>query len=116
MTTNDPNTSDNSESTVPKSVVVLSADLMDRSKISAAMPEAILVRSSAKLIEMVTLDSLVIVDLGRLDDLSLLAEIEARVIAFGSHVNEDQLAEAAAAGAEALPRSVFFRRLETGVF
>ena len=98
------------------SVVALSADLIDRSKISAAFPDATLVRSVTKLIEMATAESLVLVDLGRIDDVSVLTEIDARVIAFGSHVNDEQLAAAAATGAETLPRSVFFRRLEAGDF
>jgi hypothetical protein len=46
----------------------------------------------------------------------VLQTIDARVIAFGSHVNEEQLAAATAAGVEALPRSVFFRRLANGDF
>jgi hypothetical protein len=37
-----------------------------------------------------------------------------RVVAFGSHVDDDTLAAARSAGAEALPRSVFFRRLAEG--
>jgi len=105
-----------SEDSTPASnpIVVLSTDLMDRSKISAALPDAKFVRSTDKVVEMATQDTLVIVDLGRLDDPSILATIDARVIAFGSHVNEEPLAAAAATGAEALPRSLFFRRLETG--
>lgn len=98
----------------PTSVVALSVDLMDRSKISAAFPDVKLVRSTAKLIEAVTDDSLTLVDLGRLDDVGVLAEVAGRVVAFGSHVNEAQLAAATAVGVEALPRSVFFRRLELG--
>lgn len=97
-------------------VVALSADLMDRSKISAAFPDAVLVRSLAKLADAVTSESLVFVDLGRVDDASALQEIAGRVIGFGSHVNEEQLAAAQAAGVEATPRSVFFRRLEHGDF
>jgi hypothetical protein len=57
---------------------------------------------------------LVLVDLGRLHDLTVLTAIEARVVGFGSHVDDAQLAAASDAGAEALPRSVFFRRLADG--
>ena len=99
---------------VSRHVVVLSADLMDRSKISAALPEATLVRSPTELSAAATDAELVIVDLGRLDSLDTLGAIDSRVIAFGSHVNDEQLAAAEAAGAEALPRSVFFRRLAAG--
>ena len=95
-------------------VVALSVDLMDRSKISAAFPEATLVRSVNKLVDVAKPNTLVLVDLSRLDEVSILGTIDARIVAFGSHVNEEQLAAAAAAGVEALPRSVFFRRLENG--
>ncbi|MGZ0177385.1 MAG: hypothetical protein ACKVIQ_10990 [Acidimicrobiales bacterium] len=97
-------------------VVALSVDLMDRSKISAAFPEATLVRSVSKLVDAATPNALVLVDLARLDEVMVLQTIDARVIAFGSHVNEEQLAAATAAGVEALPRSVFFRRLANGDF
>ena len=95
-------------------VVALSVDLIDRSKISAAFPDAKLVRSVAKLVEVAPDVDVALVDLGRLDDVSVLNEIPIRVIAFGSHVDETVLQLASAAGAEALPRSVFFRRLESG--
>ncbi len=97
-------------------VVALSVDLMDRSKISAAFPEVTLVRSMGKLVDVATPNALVFVDLAQLDEASVLETIDARVVAFGSHVNEEQLAAATAAGVEALPRSVFFRRLENGDF
>ena len=97
-------------------VVALSVDLMDRSKISAAFPDAMLVRSVSKLVDAVTPSTLVLVDLARLDEVMVLQAIDARVIAFGSHVNAEQLAAATAVGVEALPRSVFFRRLENGDF
>ena len=93
-------------------VVALSVDLIDRSKIQAAFPDATVVRSLAKLVEEATDATMVLVDLARLDDVTELHAIQGRVIAFGSHVNDAQLAAAEAAGAEALPRSVFFRRLE----
>ena len=95
-------------------VVALSVDLIDRSKISGAFPDAKLVRSVAKLVEMASQADVAFVDLGRVDEASVLRQIPIRVIAFGSHVNEAVLEAAHAAGAEALPRSVFFRRLETG--
>ena len=97
----------------PPRVVALSVDLMDRSKISAAYPDATVVRSLAKLVEAAADADLVLVDLGRIDDADVLATIDARVVAFGSHVDEAALAAAAATGAEAIARSVFFRRLES---
>lgn len=95
-------------------VVALSVDLMDRSKISAAYAGATLVRSATKLLEAAVGASLVLVDLARVDDISLLADIDARTVAFGSHVDDARLEAATSAGAEAMPRSVFFRRLEQG--
>ena len=112
-------------------VVALSADLIDRSKISAAFPAAILVRSVVKLSDAVTTNAgtpsagtpsagtarlLVFVDLGRVEDITVLHELGGHIIGFGSHVDEEQLAAAQAVGIEALPRSVFFRRLENGDF
>ena len=113
------------------SVVALSADLIDRSKISAAFPDAIIVRSVVKLSDAVTTNAvttnavttsvgtarlLVFVDLGRVEDVTVLQELGGHIIGFGSHVNEEQLAAARAVGMEALPRSVFFRRLENDDF
>ncbi len=100
-------------------VVVLAVDLIDRSKISAAYPDAVFVRSAPKLVEHASTASLVIVDLARLGDSTVLHDLDAtirgaRIVAYGSHVNDAEFAAAKAAGAEALPRSVFFRRLESG--
>ena len=97
-----------------RQVLVLSVDLMDRSKIAAAFPAATMVRSTAKLAEMAADADLVIVDLARFGDPDGLAELGERVVAFGSHVDDEVLNAAQAAGAEALPRSVFFRRLTDG--
>ena len=95
-------------------VVALSSDLMDRSKITAAYPDAVIVRSPAKLVQEATSATLVLVDLARLNDPAALLAIDAPVVAYGSHIDDAALAAAEAAGAEALPRSVFFRRLESG--
>jgi len=94
-------------------VVALSADLIDRSKISAAFPAAILVRSVVKLSDAVTTNAgtpsagtarlLVFVDLGRVEDITVLHELGGHIIGFGSHVDEEQLAAAQAVGIEALP-------------
>jgi len=101
-------------SSEPQRVVVLSADLMDWSKISAVYPDATIVRSPAKLVQEAVSADLVLVDLAQLSDPAALLAITARVVAFGSHVDEDALSAAEAAGAEAVARSVFFRRLESG--
>ena len=98
-------------------VVVLSADLMDRSKISATYPDATLVRSCDQLEDHALTADVMLVDLNRLDDMALLrrlVEVDIRVVAFGSHVDEALLVDAVVAGAEALPRSVFFRRIADG--
>ena len=91
-------------------VVAIATDLMDRSKISGALGDVRFVRPGGDLADA----EVVIVDLalpGALDD---AVRSGARVIAYGSHVAGDVLASARAAGAEALPRSVFFRRLADG--
>lgn len=98
----------------PLRVVALSRDLMDQSKIKGAFPSVTLVRSPAKLVQEAADASLVLVDLAMLSDPAALLAIEARVVAFGSHVDDAALQTAENSGAEALPRSVFFRRLENG--
>jgi DNA-binding NarL/FixJ family response regulator len=100
------------------SVVALCVDLMDRSKLAAAHPGAVLVRSAAALDERLAAGGvdLVIVDLSRGDALDAIVCASShdgvRVVAYGSHVDDDRLAAAQAAGAhEVLPRSRFFARL-----
>lgn len=96
-------------------IVALSADLMDRSKIAAAYPDAKLVRSASALVETATDAELVIVDLHRAGAVELLGDLVAvagRVVAYGSHVDTDVLDAARAAGCtEVLPRSRFFATL-----
>ena len=91
-------------------VVVLAPDLMDRSRITAALPGARVVTTLAG----VEAD-LVVVDLHRPGVLDQLAQVRAaRIIGFGSHVDADLLAAGLAAGCtEVLPRSAFFHRLPT---
>lgn len=95
-------------------IIALSVDLMDRSKLTGAFPDARIVRSVDALIEASNDDAVCLVDLGRVDDPAQLTAVIGRVIGFGSHVNEAQLEAAAEAGIEALPRSLFFRRLQDG--
>lgn len=99
----------------PERVIALSNDLMDRSKLVAAFPDIEIVR-------LVVPRSLEGADLF-LVDLSMPAAVEAveaaaehdvHTVAYGSHVNTALLVDAERAGADALPRSVFFRRLAEG--
>ena len=98
-------------------MVVLCVDLMDRSKIGAAHPDAVFVRSATALAERVAGGAVtaVIIDLSRPDALAAIAAASAAgvgVTAFGSHVDEAMLAAARDAGAtDVLPRSRFFARL-----
>ncbi len=90
-------------------VVALVDDLMDRSRISAAWPDAVFTRDPAACAGA----DLVVVDLVRHGDAVAViraAAPAARVVGFAPHVDEDAPAAALAAGADAvLPRSRFFR-------
>jgi DNA-binding NarL/FixJ family response regulator len=90
-------------------IVALVPDLMDRSRVSAALPTAVFARDVAACAGA----TVVIVDLGRHgDDVAALriAAPDARIVAFGSHVDEARLESARAAGADlVLARSQFFR-------
>ena len=84
-------------------------DLMDRSHISAAIPDVKFVTDAAGAAGA----AVVIVDLARFS--AVVAPVRAaapgaRIVAFGSHVDDELLAAAATDGADrVLPRSVFFR-------
>jgi DNA-binding NarL/FixJ family response regulator len=86
-------------------VCALVSDLMDRSKISAAIPGVVFSLDASA--------GVVIVDLAR--GPQLVAEIRAetpgiRIVCYGPHVDDDAAAAARAAGADVvLPRSRFFR-------
>jgi hypothetical protein len=101
-------------------VVALVPDLMDRSRVTAALGDGVeLVATAGHLRD--RLDTgpdpdLVIVDLGRRGILDALPGIRAltgaRIIGFGAHVERDLLAAARASGCdEVLARSAFFTRL-----
>ncbi len=86
-------------------VCALVTDLMDRSKITATIPDVVF-----------TLDGtadIVVVDLDR--SARLVPEIRAempaaRIVCFGPHVDDEAAAAASAAGADVvMPRSRFFR-------
>lgn len=91
--------------------MVFAPDLMDRSRIAAALPHAQFVNAVDKLSE-AGADAVVLVDLGRPGVLEAIPALAAPVIGFASHVDEGLLLAAREAGcAEVLPRSRFFRRL-----
>lgn len=98
-------------------VVALTPDLLDRSKVSAAVPGVVHVGAAALLGRAAEGADLVLVDLTRPGALDAVADLDvARVVGFGPHVEGDVLAAATAAGIEAMPRSRFFRLLEAGAF
>ena len=101
-------------------VVAHAPDLMDRSKVRAAFPGAVLVPRATDLATAAAEAEaeLVLVDLSRpgvLDAVRVLAATSRppRMVGFASHVDEATLEAAREAGVEALARSVFFRRLST---
>jgi hypothetical protein len=93
-------------------VVALTPDLGDRARIAAVAPDAVFVNAAALLPSAAAGAAVVVVDLTRPGVLDVLVEVVAgagRVIGFGPHVDAELLAMAMAAGAEAVPRSRFFR-------
>jgi hypothetical protein len=90
-------------------VVALVDDLMDRSKLAAAVPQCEFVRAAAEC----GAADIVVVDLAR--HAGAVAAVRAtapaaRLVVFGPHVDEHLLAGARADGADVvLPRSRFFR-------
>ncbi len=85
-------------------------DLMDRSRL-AAVGDVAFVATPEELATVAA--DVVVVDLSRPGVLSVLPQLAgARTVGFGSHVDEELLAAARAAGCqEVLPRSRFFARL-----
>jgi hypothetical protein len=92
-------------------VVAFVPDLMDRSRLSAAVPGAVFVSDPAALVS--TPGDVVVVDLSRPGVLEVLPELAGRrTVGFGSHVDRALLGAARSAGcAEVLARSEFFRRI-----
>jgi len=90
-------------------IVALATDLMDRSRITAAIAGVAFARDVAGCAGA----DVVIVDLARFA--SAVGELrhavpDARIVAFGPHVDEDAAATARAEGADVVwPRSRFFR-------
>lgn len=95
-------------------VTAYTPDLMDRSKISAAVPDCRFVARPEALVGLAGTD-VILVDLSKKGVLEVLGDVVAggaRVIAYGAHVDKPLLGAAEAAGCtEVLPRSQFFSRL-----
>ena len=94
-------------------VAAYTPDLMDRSKIMAAAPEARFVSSPEALVGLAGID-VVVVDLRQPRVHGVLPELAkagVRVVAYGSHVDRGVLSAAEDAGAEVYPRSQFFTRV-----
>jgi len=89
--------------------IALASDLMDRSRITAAITDVAFARDVAGCAGA----DVVIVDLARYGDSVLplrTALPTARIVTFGPHVDEAAAADALAAGADLVwPRSRFFR-------
>ena len=98
-------------------VAAYTPDLMDRSKIAAALPECRFVARPEALVGLAGID-VVVVDLSKKGVLEALPDIVAggaRVVGYGAHVDHKLLAAASEAGVEdVLPRSKFFARLADG--
>jgi len=91
---------------------VVAPDLMDRSKIVAAVPGAVIV-PRAEQVRAGAGDTIVL-DLSRpgaIDAAGPLISAGARVVGFASHVDRDGLDAARAAGCEVYARSAFFSRV-----
>ena len=89
--------------------VVITRDLMDGSRFRSAVPDITVVRSAAD--EALADATVVLLDLALgIDPAGVLADGRT-VIAYGAHVDDEALEAAKAAGcADALPRSIVFRR------
>jgi hypothetical protein len=99
-------------------VVAMTPDLGDRARIDSAIEGVTFVGAAALLPRAAEGADVVIVDLTRAGVVDVLAEVvtaAGRVIGYGPHVDAELLAAATAAGAEALPRSRFFRDPSTVV-
>jgi DNA-binding NarL/FixJ family response regulator len=90
-------------------IVAMSTDLMDRSRISAALGDVEFARDPAAC----AAADVVVIDLARhAADVTAVRAVApaARVVVYGPHVDEELLAQAARDGADVvLPRSRFFQ-------
>jgi predicted thioesterase len=98
------------------SVVALTPDLADRARIAAALGDDVTFVHAAALLPGAAVGAdVVLIDLSRPGVVEVLAQVVAvggRVVGFGPHVDTELLALAVAAGAEAVPRSRFFRDMQ----
>src|SRR4051812_5022642 len=90
-------------------IVAMTTDLMDRSRLAAALGEVEFIDDPAASAGA----GIVVIDLGRSADAVTevrAAAPEARIVAFGPHVDTDVLQHATRDGADVvIPRSHFFR-------
>ena len=93
-------------------VALFVPDLMDRSRITAVAPDAVVVVGVGDLVA--GPGDTVVVDLSRAGVLEAIARLVgcgARVVGFGSHVDRGGLDAARDAGCEVFARSAFFSRI-----
>jgi hypothetical protein len=95
----------------PGPVWLYAPDLMDRSRVVAAHPEARVVAAPQALLEAPP-GATVLVDLARDGALEVLGRLGSqRTVGFANHEDDERMASARAAGCdEVLSRQVFFRR------
>jgi hypothetical protein len=90
-------------------IVALAPDMMDRSRLSAAVPDI----EFATAADACTGADTVVIDLGRrADEIAKVRAVaaDARIVAFGPHIDDLGFETARRAGADVvLPRSRFFR-------
>lgn len=90
--------------------MAVTRDLMDASRIRSAVPDAVVVADLNG--PALAGAGLIVLDLTAGVDPAAAAAIGPPVVAYGPHVDGEALAAAVTSGcADALPRSVFFRRL-----
>ncbi|MGQ0824402.1 MAG: hypothetical protein ACT4OX_05095 [Actinomycetota bacterium] len=96
-------------------MVAFVGDLMDRSRITAAVPDVVYVSDPTEVLDA----AVAIVDLARrADAIAALRAIapSVRIVAFGPHVDADSARAAQADGADVvLPRSRFFRDVAVAI-
>lgn len=84
-------------------------DLMDRSKVAAAAPDAVFVARPEDLVEKQADADLVVLDLTRAGAVDVLSKIDTPTLGFCRHTMRDVIAAAEAAGCDrVLARSEFF--------
>lgn len=88
-------------------------NLMDRGRIMSGLPSPLWLNNEQELAD--TDADLVVVDLTRVKDISILEDLDGWIVGYGPHVDSELFEKASAAGCdEVLARSVFFKRLAQG--